>query len=64
MRQRAIKDEADRLVRERGAIEALEAINAELRKAKRSKNARLELYKTQVALEVSRRAGSLTVRDE
>jgi hypothetical protein len=60
MRQKAIKDEADKLVRNHGVVAALEAIHQEMKKAKRSKNLRLEVYKTQVAMEVSRRAGSIS----
>lgn len=62
MRLKSIKEEADKLVREHGAVAALEAVHEEMKKAKRSKNLRLELYKTRVAMEVSRRAASVTAR--
>jgi hypothetical protein len=62
MRLKSIKEEADMLVREHGPVAALEAVHQEMKKAKRSKNLRLELYKTQVALEVSRRAGSISAK--
>jgi hypothetical protein len=64
MRLKSIQEEAARLIRERGPVAALETIYAELRKVKRSKNPRLELYKAQVAMAVARQAGSLTVKDE
>lgn len=64
MRIRVIREEADRLVHEHGAVAALEAVHREMKQANRAKNSRLESYKTQVAMEVSRRSGSLTVKDE
>lgn len=59
-----VKEEAAQLVHEHGVVAALEAVHQELKQAKRSKNWRLESYKTLVAMEVSRRSGSLTVKDE
>lgn len=53
MRLKAIKDEAAKLILEMGS-DAPEVAALETLKAKRQKNVRLELYKGQVALEVSR----------
>jgi hypothetical protein len=62
MRIKSINEEAEKLVSELGAIAALEAVHAEIKKAKRTKNHRLEMYKLQVALAVSRLAGSVTAK--
>jgi hypothetical protein len=56
MRLRAINEEAQKLLSELGSVGALECVNLEITKAKRSKNFRLELYKTLVAQAVARRA--------
>ena len=64
MRIKVIREEAAQLVHEHGVVAALEAVHQQMKQAKRSKNWRLESYKTQVAMEVSRRSGSLTVKDE
>jgi hypothetical protein len=60
MRQKAIKEEAERLVRELGPS-AYEAALKEMQKAKRAKNLRLERYKTQVAMATLRLSGTVTV---
>jgi hypothetical protein len=60
MRLKAIKEEAAKLVREMGS-DALEVAELETLKAKRQKNHRLELYKGQVALEVSRQMRSKVI---
>lgn len=64
MRIKVIRKEADRLIHEHGAVAALETVYQEMKQAKRSKNWRLESYKTHVAMEVSRQSGSLKVKDE
>lgn len=64
MRLKAVKNEAAQLVHEHGVIAALETVHQEMKQAKLSKNWRLESYKTLVAMEVSRRSGNLTVKDE
>lgn len=64
MRLKAIRKEAAHLVNERGAVGPLEALHREMKQAKREKNRRLEPYQTQVAVEVSRRSGSVTVNNE
>lgn len=54
MRSKAIKDEAERLVREHG-VAAYQNARAALSLAKRQRNIRMELYLGQVVLEVARR---------
>jgi hypothetical protein len=55
LRTKAIKDEADRLVREQGVL-ALEVAAEKLKSARKRKNARLERFLTQVIAELKRRA--------
>ena len=54
MPSKAIKDEAERLVREHGT-EAYRVAGEAVLAARRARNVRMERFRTDVALEVSRR---------
>ena len=57
MRLKAIKEAADKLIREMGTG-ASEAAALETLKAKRQKNVRLEMFRAQVVLEIARQIKS------
>lgn len=59
MRLKAIKDEAERLVREHGPGALEFALEARLQ-AKRKRNLRMERYLGKVALAVARQTGTAT----
>jgi len=54
MPSKVVKDEAERLVREHGS-EAYQAAREAIRAARQRRNAKLDRYLSQVALEIARR---------
>lgn len=59
MRQRAIKEQAEQMIREHGHAAYVKAREAE-RVARQKRNARLEAYLSKVAAEVARRVKELS----
>jgi hypothetical protein len=63
MRLKAVTEEAEQLVRELGE-KAYEVAMEEALRAKRQKNARLQRYKSKVAMTILRLSGSVTAESE